>query len=88
MINYVDSNKCAFCNNLPETLQHLFYDCNKVREFWRNVEKWIFIKTGIRISFTKNKLLFGMMTEVKMSKNINWFIINVKYYIYGKYIYY
>ena len=39
MINYIDSNKCVFRYNLTETLQHLFYDCNKIREHWRNVEK-------------------------------------------------
>ena len=68
MINYVDSNKCVFCNNVPETLQHLFYDCNKVQELWRNFEKWIFIKTGIRIIFTKQKVIFRVI-EDKMSKN-------------------
>ena len=39
-------------------------------------------KTGIRISFTKNKVLFGMI-EDKISKSINWLIINVKYDIYS-----
>ena len=82
MINSVDSNKCAFCNNLPETLQHLFYDYNKVREHWRNLEKWILTKTGIRISFTKNKIIFGVIVD-KMSKHINWLILNVKYYVFS-----
>ena len=41
MIHYTDSNKCTFCTNEPETLQHLVYDCNVVKKLWKSVEKWI-----------------------------------------------
>jgi hypothetical protein len=81
MINYSDSNKCTFCNKLLETLQHLFYDCDKVRELWKSLETWIFHKTGFRISLTKNIVIFGMIDD-KLAQNINWLIINIKYYIY------
>jgi len=76
MINYIDSNKCVFCNNFPEIFNTCF--TIKVRELWENVEQWIFVKTGISISFTKNIIIFGMIDD-KMAKNINWLIINIKY---------
>ena len=82
MIHYVDSNKCSFCNNAPETLQHIFYDCSKVRNLWGELEKWIFNKTGIHLSFNKNNVMFGMINN-KISKIVNWLIINIKYYIYN-----
>ena len=58
MINCIDLKKNTFYNNFPETLP----------EFWGNVEKCTFRKTGIQISFSKNLPMFEMM--IKWPKNV------------------
>lgn len=36
-INKIDNNLCSYCGNNPETLMHLFIDCQKVNEFWHSL---------------------------------------------------
>ena len=81
MIHYTDSNKCTFCTNEPETLQHFFYDCNVVRKLWESVEKWIYEKTGVITTLTKYEIMFGIL-EGEQKYVLNWLIFNIKYYIY------
>ena len=78
MIHYIDSNKCTFCTNEPETLQHLFYDCNVVRKLWESVEKWISEKTGVTTTLNKYEIMFGIL-EGEQKYVLNWLIFNIKY---------
>jgi hypothetical protein len=82
MIHYIDSNACSFCNNYPETIQHLFFNCDKVIHLWNEVKSWILCKTGTEFNFTKNIVMFGMINN-KHSSFVNWLTINIKYYIYS-----
>ena len=80
MIHHVDSIPCEFCKTSCESLQHLFFDCNKVNQFWEKIRQWIWTETGINIHFSKDIVMFGMINNAKRNV-INWFIINIKYYI-------
>ena len=37
----VDDNLCKFCRKEPETLMHLFCDCEIVVSFWNNVSEFM-----------------------------------------------
>ena len=41
-----DSINCYFCNNLPETILHLFCECEKVSPFGMNYVFWLIIFLG------------------------------------------
>lgn len=79
-INYVDSDKCTFCNNEVETLEHLFYDCYKVYELWESIQRWIFNTKNEQIELSKKVILLGYTD--KQNKVLNWLILNIKQYIY------
>ena len=81
-IKYIESNICDLCHSQPETLEHLFFDCPKVLDVWKETELWIQDK-GEHIKFDKQTVLFGIFNS-KGNKTTfaNWLIINVKYYIY------
>jgi hypothetical protein len=81
MIHYIDSDACSFCNIFPETIQHLFFECNMIYHLWEAIENWILGKTGINIHFSKDIVMFGMINNEK-SNFVNWLTINIKYYIY------
>ena len=50
-IHYVKSNTCTFCSTGPDTLSHLFYDCQKiVKHLWEEVLTWIIVETEILFS--------------------------------------
>ena len=75
---YVDSNKCNFYKNAPETLQHLFYE-----NIWKALQEWIFETLKMRISLNKHIVMFGMINgEINQLYAVNWLIINIKYHIY------
>ena len=83
MIHYVDTNKCNFCKNAPETLQHLFYDCHKVKNIWKALQEWIFKKLKMGILLNKHIVMFGKINgEINQLYAVNWLIINIKYHIY------
>ena len=34
----VESDKCTFCNQVSETIQHIFWESEKVKYFWNGFE--------------------------------------------------
>lgn len=73
------SAACSFCNNAPENIVHLFWDCAKVKEFWS--EATLFLNGALGPNqLTKRKVLFGDTTH--SGKNIiNLFILLGKDFI-------
>ena len=80
-INYTASDKCTFCKIEPETIEHLFYECQVVQEFWNCVSQWIHNVRGITIPMTIRNILLGI--PEKKAKVENWLILQVKQYIYS-----
>ena len=35
------TNKCTFCNNFKETVQHLMWECSPVQKIWVALAKWL-----------------------------------------------
>ena len=48
-MNIRQDNLCTFCKLEQEKIEHLFWHCNVVNQFWGTIDKWIFEK----------KLLYG-----------------------------
>ena len=80
-IKYISSDKCTFCKRETETMEHLFFECQVVKEFWNSVCQWIYNVLGIIIPITICNILFGI--PERHAKVINWFILQVKQYIYS-----
>ena len=55
----LDDNLCKFCGKEPDTLMHLFCNCEIAVSFWNNVS--VFMSSGLRtkIVFRKQHMLFG-----------------------------
>ena len=37
----VDNDRCAFCGLETETIIHVLFNCNKVKDFWLAMKNWI-----------------------------------------------
>ena len=72
------SENCSFCNNFPETIEHLFYDCLQSKTLWDNIFNWISRCNGINISFSRAEILLGGAPSVLNIFNLI-FIIVLKY---------
>ena len=80
-IGYIENDKCTFCGIHPETIPHIFFDCNIVHDFWEAINGWLRNNVNKSIPLEKEIILFGM--QGKEAKILNWLILKVKRYIYS-----
>ncbi len=69
-------NKCDFCKHKEENYIHLFYKCEKIQTFWRDVKRWIQKETHTYINFTSSEILFSIPLLFDL------FLITAKMHIY------
>ena len=46
-MNIRQDNLCTFCKLEQEKIEHLFWHCNVVNQFWGTIDQWIFEKKTI-----------------------------------------
>ena len=84
-IGIKQDNKCTFCNNCPETLIHIFWECSIIQNFWKNLETWL--KGGcvhIRsLNLTKYDVIFQIQDRQRTDNVLNFIILLAKSYIYN-----
>ncbi len=73
-------NKCDFCKHKEENYTHLFYKCEKIQTFWREVKRWIQKETDTYINFIGSEILLGTPEDTPPLFDI--FLITAKMQIY------
>lgn len=78
----VASTVCTFCELEQETIEHLFYECLKIKEFWISVfEIWNFV-TNSDVHPTSRDILLGRCFEkTEIGEMLNTLIIIGKFFI-------
>ena len=79
-MNRVEYDICNFCGEGREDLQHLFWDCRVVTNFWLAFTVWWSVKSRSRISFTFTDIIFGYNTT-GCPVLLNYCILYAKYII-------
>ena len=72
-----DSPLCSYCNQLPETKDHLFSECFLLKDLWIEMENWLKSTLDIDIDLNRNSILFGKINNLE-----NLIILTIQYYIY------
>ena len=82
-IGIKNSESCSFCNTQRETLKHLFYECDIVKNFWDSVKDWFNLKIPQHTfpNLTPAETIFGL-TNTQDAEIINWIILVAKKYVY------
>ena len=70
-INEQKSEKCTFCDNGVETIEHLFYDCTHISKIWDDLFEWIHPNTGLRIVFTRYEVILNAANDDLKIFNLN-----------------
>lgn len=78
-INKVDDNSCDYCHQQPETIYHLFVECEKVKAFWGQLNLWLSTNSNISIDLEPKNILFSYQDKNVLKSYI---CIIVKHYIY------
>lgn len=83
-INKIDNNLCEYCQLLPETILHLFVECEKVKIFWNNLKIWLKNNANIDIILENKNILFAYQDNNLLKSYI---MVLAKYYIYANKFY-
>ena len=75
-------NLCTFCQRVPVKIEHLFWYCNIIMEFWENIENWIYEKKQCLVNIDKKRAIFGICNQNEFNKPINYILILTRFYIY------
>ena len=70
---------CTYCQTTNEKLSHLYFHCNKVQDFWIELQNW-FAQYNTNIPIRISTILFGLEKESPDSV-INYTILVAKRYI-------
>ena len=54
-----DSELCTFCNIYPETLNHLFWECEYTSKLWEEIHEWIKELFEVDICMNKIDIIIG-----------------------------
>ena len=73
-----DSPLCFFCNESPETVVHVFCECDKIKPIWKDLLALINDKLHENYNFDGFNMMFGIEDDVLLS----FLILCCKYYIY------
>ena len=76
-MNLIDSDMCTFCNNEPETISHLLWDCQCVQDFYNDV-RYRLQSSSIVFNFSYKKFILGPYYNDPEST----FLLTLKYFIY------
>ena len=63
------SANCRFCQEVEETVEHLFWYCSTTGIFWLEVQKWL-TKYNIQLHIDMFTILLGKLSETEDLQNI------------------
>lgn len=77
-----NTDNCSFCGNPPETITHLFIDCQYTKDFYHALyAKLTNCNSNIKTDWSKTDILFG---NDKFDKVLNRIILYSKKFIYNQ----
>ena len=78
-INKTDNDRCSYCDQEAETKTHLFYQCQKIKDFWSAFQMWLQIQAHITLKLTMKTALFSGQTKNTL---LNHLLLLARYFIY------
>ncbi|CAC5368334.1 unnamed protein product [Mytilus coruscus] len=72
------TNECASCKEI-ETIEHKFFECTEIKQFWREFSNWWYLVFGVKIFLNKDSVIFGVLNSDNLV--LNYCILQAKYYI-------
>ena len=77
-----DNSNCSFCGKEPETLVHLFTQCQKVVELWEELISYIRNRYNITIHLDPKGIILNQLQSISKTHIANFMCLITKQYIY------
>ena len=55
-----NTDMCEFCNT-HDFIEHFFFHCKRLENFWKEIEQYIMVMTGTKIMINERNALFGIL---------------------------
>ena len=78
-IKKINKNGCSYCNEHLETIEHLFLNCTKIKDFWNNLQDWLSNNCNIILNLDEKSLIFSSQKTKSIE---NYILCLAKSYIY------
>ena len=78
-----DTSDCHFCKNAPETIEHLFFDCEVIKNFWKDVTDLMPEQLELNKCCNRKAVLIGDIHN-RHNELLNHILLLGKRYIYVK----
>ena len=62
-MNVRESDKCTFCPDTIDYIEHFFCECPIVVNFWKSIEQKVYSETGLRVELSVLTILFGLQNS-------------------------
>ena len=75
---------CENCKNADESISHMFWECDYVQSFWKDLKNLFISKLPhcSNLNFDEQFILFGCKENTITDKPLDLFILSAKYHIY------
>jgi len=81
MCKIKDTSTCQFCKREVETIEHLFFECNKVKQLWKDFAELLPRELNFKVCLNRKDILLGTVQE-NHNVLLNHILIIGKRYIY------
>ena len=76
--------RCSFCNEVRDSIEHMFWHCQHIQSFWRDC-RLLFNDTGCNVNIqdlSKKLIILGDDANFASDKTFDLILLTAKYYIY------
>ena len=81
-IGFRVDDECTFCNDEPENLYHLVYECPHSNTFWTDFKSYCYHLSNQPVHHSTQNVLFGVLSKHSpLSNLLNYFIIIGKLFL-------
>ena len=78
-MNVARSNRCSYCPDEVDFIEHFFFYCPSIKSFWTEVEYSLTRRFDVNLKITIKEVMFGWKTKVTLlNKKINEIILIAK----------
>ncbi len=83
-----DNAQCNFCNFSPDSLSHIYFECDKIKQLWNSIQNVLndLLETDNEIlEITESLVICGYTGGESLKHTVNFLLLVTKYYIYCSY---
>lgn len=80
--NLISNANCRNCDNVKESIEHMFFYCPSIQTLWHDLQNWIKNKINYNLDLDFSSILFGKTKLPSVNRVTNFVILHTKYFIF------